>query len=122
MTLGERIDLNTMLDKPKPVTHDDLVNASVKRPNGNFQFLARVERSAEYPTMRQDIQQLEMDWSIAMEVISSTEGAAVNPSNPLESDLNGLQGAVDREYQSRYALWAVVETTKHFEVRLDHHR
>ena len=68
--------------------------------------------------MRQQIQELEKDWATAMEVISESENTdvVVNPSNPLESDLNGLQGAVDREYQSRCALWSVVKTTGHFEV------
>ncbi|GMH64318.1 hypothetical protein TrST_g3639 [Triparma strigata] len=94
---------------------DDLMNSAVKRPGGNFQFLARTQRSSEFPTMRQQISELEAEWVRAMSVLSSE--TTINPTNPLESDLNGIEGAVDREFKVRMAMWAAVEAGKIYDSR-----
>ena len=65
--------------------------------------------------MRQQIQELEAEYKMAMEVIKDAEDAVasnLNPTNPLESDLNGIESAVDREYKQRFALWAAVEASR----------
>lgn len=46
-----------------------------------------------------------------MSVLNS-ENQTVNPTNPLESDLNGIEGAVDREFKVRMAMWSAVEAGK----------
>jgi hypothetical protein len=93
----------------------ELSHAAVKRPGGNFQFVARTQGSSEMPTMRQQIKELLSEYRMAMEVLAEEKAPAASgaaSTNPLDSDLNVLQGEVEQDFKSRFALTAAVESAK----------